>query len=102
MSLTDEQMLDIAKQLDDKRLDELVAEVSSTAAPGGVARGALPEENLRKLIPYCKEYCTGRPLLVLALKVIERIPFFGSKAAKLIRLLMATADEVCACETGIE
>ncbi len=102
MSLTDEQMLDIAKQLDDKRLDELVAEVSSTAAPGAVAREALPEETLRKLIPYCREYCTGRPLLVFALRIIEGIPFFGSKAAKLIRLLMTTADQVCACGPGTE
>jgi hypothetical protein len=43
----------------------------------------------------CKKYQSARPMLQLALPLIERIPVFGKKVSDAVRFLMGIADVAC-------
>jgi hypothetical protein len=43
----------------------------------------------------CEIYKRYRPLIVLALALIKRIPVYGVKIAAIIEFLMQIADKVC-------
>lgn len=83
---------DLKVALDKTDLDSIERHIGQIKAQGALESVAA----LQSQIPYCREYEAGRPILVAALAIIEKIPFLGKKAAALIRLLMAIADTICA------
>ena len=85
MSVTDEELKQALESVDEAKLDELLAPTDEAAEMEAALPGA----------EYCPIYKAGRPVLLVAVGIVEKIPFIGSKAAKLIRLLMKMADLYC-------
>lgn len=55
----------------------------------------LPNRQTMVAMPDCKTYQTYRPVLQMALPLIEKIPYLGSKIGAALSFLMALADGVC-------
>ena len=98
MDLTEKEILEIAEKVDLEKLGEILGQIGDPESPLGKALAEVPADLRSKLIPYCGYYCAGRPLLPIALAIIEKIPPYGAKIAGLIRVLAAIADVVCGCE----
>lgn len=43
----------------------------------------------------CEQYKRLKPTLEIVIRLVERIPVYGSKAAQAIRFLMGIADMAC-------
>ncbi|HVF51682.1 MAG TPA: hypothetical protein VNA19_16475 [Pyrinomonadaceae bacterium] len=43
----------------------------------------------------CEQYNRLKPTLEIVVRIVERIPVYGSKAAQAIRFLMGLADMAC-------
>ncbi len=43
----------------------------------------------------CEQYKNIKPMLQLALNLVDKIPIYGSKIASAIRFLMTLADAAC-------
>lgn len=64
---------------DEKELDRLIAELPDT-----------------KSLPGCAAYEKYKHYLPMALKIIGKIPVYGSKVVAVIQFLMTVADTACA------
>jgi hypothetical protein len=55
----------------------------------------IPNREAMVAMPDCNTYKTYRPILQMALPLIEKIPYFGSKIGTALSFLMTLADGVC-------
>lgn len=59
-------------------------------------RSAAKELEIPDLAEMCKTYKSSKPLIELALPLIEKIPVYGKKITDVLRFLMKFADVACA------
>ena len=65
-------------------IEKRLATSSKTRSAKGADLGAI-----------CKQYKAVKPLLQVALPLVEKIPVYGPKIAAAIRFLMSIADAAC-------
>lgn len=68
-------------------LDNIEAELTGFSARTAMAEGGKDE--------LCKKYHTIRAWLLIAIKIVKKIPVVGAKIAAAIEFLMVLADAVC-------
>lgn len=74
--------------------DEIVAldNIEAELAGFSVKSAALAESGAGEL---CKKYHEIRAWLLIAIKIVKKIPVYGAKIAAAIEFLMSLADAVC-------
>ncbi|GKS63239.1 hypothetical protein YTPLAS72_05430 [Nitrospira sp.] len=56
---------------------------------------AIEARSKKEATDLCEYYKALRPLLVIALPLIEKIPVYGKKIGDILRFLMTMADKCC-------
>ena len=73
----------------------MATEEKMLAALKTASEKAIEARSKKDATDLCEYYKAVRPLIVIVLPLIEKIPVYGKKIADVIRFLMTIADKVC-------